>query len=133
MRALADGRIDQSEERDLLKVGTLLGLDPAQLPELVATAPAPSQIAADTLEGVTVCFTGEVDATVDGRALTRADLKEAATSRGMVPKSGVSKKLNLLVTADPHSLSGKARKARELGTRILTVDSFLSMIGLATD
>jgi len=132
-RALADGRIDQSEERDLARVAVLLGIDPDQVPELTATAPAPEAVRENALEGVTVCFTGEVDATVDGRPVTRQDLVDAAASRGMVSKSGVSRKLDLLVTADPHSLSGKARKARELGTRIITAAGFLTMIGLAVD
>lgn len=132
-RALADGRIDQSEENDLARVAVLLGIEPEQIPELTATAPAPQTVQENALEGMTICFTGEVDATVNGRPVTRRELTDAAISRGMVPKSGVSRKLNLLVTADPYSLSGKARKARELGTRIITAAAFLAMIGMAVD
>lgn len=132
-RALADGRIDESERADLARVALLLGIDPGQVPELIATAPAPGSVEEDALDGMSVCFTGEVDATVDGRRVTRQELVEVASSRGMVPKSGVSKKLDLLVAADPHSLSGKARKARELGTRIITAAGFLTMVGMAVD
>lgn len=132
-QALADGRIDESERRDLERVAELLSIEETLVPELIATAPPPSAVEAGALAGTTVCFTGAVDATIQGRPITREDLSEAAEDRGMILKSGVSKKLNLLVTADPHSLSGKARKARDLGTRIITVDSFLTLIDFATD
>ena len=38
---------------------------------------------------------------------------------GMVPTKSVTKKLDVLVAADPHSMSGKAKKARDYGTRII--------------
>lgn len=132
-KALADGRIDASEERDLTRVAEILGLGQGQLPELIATAPAPARVSADSLEGMTVCFTGAVDATRAGRTVTREELTDAAVSVGMIPKSGVSKKLDVLVAADPHSLSGKARRARDQGIRIVTAAAFLTMIGFATD
>ncbi|MCF8231713.1 MAG: hypothetical protein K9J27_05930 [Bacteroidales bacterium] len=44
-----------------------------------------------------------------------------------------SKKLDYLVTADPNSLSGKARKAREYGIRILAEPTFRNMIGVAVE
>jgi DNA polymerase-3 subunit epsilon len=132
-KALADGRIDSSEERDLARVAQVLTIDTSLVPELIATAPPPDQIASESMSGRTVCFTGAVDATRNGVPIAREELTEAAISVGMVPKSGVSKKLDILVAADPHSLSGKARKARELGIRIVTAEAFLTMIGYATD
>lgn len=48
-------------------------------------------------------------------------------------KSGVTKKLDLLVCADPHSQSGKAKKAREYGIRILAEPAFWRAIGVAAE
>jgi DNA polymerase-3 subunit epsilon len=53
--------------------------------------------------------------------------------RGLIIKSGVSNKLDYLVTADPNSLSGKARKAKDLGIRIVAEPVFWNMIGLAVE
>ena len=43
----------------------------------------------------------------------------------------VTKKLDLLVLADPHSQSGKAKKARQYGIRILHEPVFWKAIGVA--
>jgi NAD-dependent DNA ligase len=51
----------------------------------------------------------------------------------MIVKSGVSKKLDLLVTSDPHSMSGKSKKARELGVRIVSLESFIGELGIEVD
>jgi DNA polymerase-3 subunit epsilon len=48
-------------------------------------------------------------------------------------QDSVTKKLDLLVVADAESLSGKARKARDYGTRILVERSFWHDIGVAID
>jgi DNA polymerase-3 subunit epsilon len=45
----------------------------------------------------------------------------------------VTKKLDYLVMADPDSLSGKAKKARSYGTRILAESVFWNLMGVNTD
>jgi len=50
----------------------------------------------------------------------RAELERRATRVGLVPTSSISKRTALLVIADPHSQSGKARRARELGVRLIS-------------
>jgi DNA polymerase-3 subunit epsilon len=42
----------------------------------------------------------------------------------------VTKKLDILVVADPHTQSGKARKARQYGTRIVHEPVFWQMLGV---
>jgi DNA polymerase-3 subunit epsilon len=42
----------------------------------------------------------------------------------------VTKKLDLLVLADPNSTSGKARQAREYGVRLVAETAFWEMIGV---
>jgi DNA polymerase-3 subunit epsilon len=51
--------------------------------------------------------------------------------RGLIIKSGVSNNLNFLITADPNSLSGKAKKAKELGIKVIAEPVFWNMIGVA--
>lgn len=49
----------------------------------------------------------------------RPQIAEELAEAGFVVKSGVSKKLDRLVAADPDSLSGKARKARDYGIPVV--------------
>ena len=51
----------------------------------------------------------------------------------LIVKHNVSKGLDLLVVADPDSQSGKARKARELGVRVMAEAVFWSTIGATVD
>jgi len=131
-RAIADHRIDAVEKRDMEKIAAVLELDQDTVDRLLAKA-SPANVSSANLEGLAVCFTGGVDATRSGRPLSRADLQASATGRGMILKSGVSKKLDLLVTADPHSMSGKSRKARDLGVRIVSVEAFIGDLGIEVD
>jgi len=48
-----------------------------------------------------------------------SDLEAALTSAGYRVAAAVSKKVSLVVAADPDSLSGKARKAREYGVPVV--------------
>lgn len=68
-----------------------------------------------------ICFTGALE------TLTRNDAQKLATESGFEVKGGVTKGLTYLVMADPNSQSGKARKARELGTKLLSEKEFLAM------
>ena len=71
------------------------------------------------MTGLSVCFTGALAGMIDGHLITRAEAQELATQAGLIVKGGVTKGLDLLVVADPDSQSGKARRARELGTRVM--------------
>jgi DNA polymerase III subunit epsilon len=64
-----------------------------------------------------------------GQLITRDSARELAEQAGMVVEPRVTKKLNMLVVADPDSLSGKTKKAREYGIRIVAETAFWSMIG----
>jgi NAD-dependent DNA ligase len=41
---------------------------------------------------------------------------------------GMSKNVDVLVTADPNSTSGKAKKARQYGTDVIGYDDLLGML-----
>lgn len=70
------------------------------------------------LSGMSFCFTGVRDA-----ALTDSILKA-----GGAVKSSVGKGLTYLVAKDPKSTSGKAKKARDLGTQVISLDEAKALL-----
>lgn len=134
--ALHDRVLSTSERRDIEEVARLLALE-ASLPQLLSD-PAFEAVSSlggaesVDLKGRTVCFTGAMNAVLGGDRATREKATAIALNHGMVVVKGVTKKLDYLVTADPDSLSGKAQKARNYGTRILAESVFWNMMGVAT-
>ena len=133
---LLDGTMTSNlMKQDLEKVAALLGI-PERLDTAIKQAsskvpipesPTPTQ---PTCAGQTVCFTGELCGQLEGRTIDRALAQELARARGLIVKSSVSRKLDLLVLADPHSQSTKARKARELGIKLMAETTFWHMLGI---
>ena len=80
-----------------------------------------------------MCFTGAITDTINGQPITRQMAEMLATNAGLIVATGVTKRLGILVLADPESESGKARKAREYGTRLLAPSTFWGMIGVSVD
>lgn len=76
------------------------------------TDAAPNHGAFSVLPGATVVLTGDM-------SRPRSELEAALTSAGYRVAGAVSKKVSLVVAADPDSLSGKARKAREYGIPVV--------------
>lgn len=136
--ALADGVVTESERRDLAHVARLLDVDlieqvlKANLLESSSARIKPG-LADDTLVGKTVCFTGECICRLDGELITRERAAELATEAGLVAVETVTKTLGVLVVADPLSQSGKAKKARQYGIRILHEPVFWSAVGVVVD
>jgi DNA polymerase III subunit epsilon len=152
--ALEDSVITDSERRDLNAIGMLLGtpdwaqlitenpctfpqpapaLPPTSTATVTRTRPAagqalaeatPRTLAGGLAPGMTVCFTGAME-------YEREEMQAIAAAAGLVVKTGVSGKLDVLVIADPDSQSGKARKARALGTRLVSEAAFLQMVRAA--
>lgn len=130
LEALSDGSVSRQEAEDLEAVSTILGVedwDRILLEVRAGAAPqSPPSLSNDPSQlspGTALCFTGEMEW---GR---REDLEALAVSNGLIIKTGVSRQLDILVIADPDSQSGKARKARELGVRILSEARFLHLMG----
>lgn len=140
--ALLDGVVTDAERRDLHSVAGLLGVPQTQIDGLlneaaqrlnsVSSLVAPSS-AKESLEGKSVCFTGELIGTINGRPITREQAQLLAKNAGLQIAASVTKKLDLLVVADPNTQSGKAKKAREYGTRILAENVFWKTIGANVD
>lgn len=71
------------------------------------------------LKGMLVCMTGFRD----------GSMQDAVEAAGGTIKSGVSKKLNILVAREPDSTSGKAKKARKYGVEIVGIDEMWTRLG----
>jgi DNA polymerase III subunit epsilon len=140
--AWADGEISSAERRDLEAVCALLGVPPTMLASLLA-APMPPptghpaasqhQPTSSRLAGQSVCFTGALSGQLEGQPITRDQAEQLATAAGLIVAPQVTKTLDLLVVADPDSLSSKARKARRYGTRIMAEAVFWQAIGISVE
>ena len=102
----------------------------AQSPARASTADA---AAAEILAGKRACFTGESICSQGGATITRELAAALAEGAGMEISDSVTKKLDILVVADPHTQSGKARKARQYGKRIIHEPVLWQMLGVAID
>jgi DNA polymerase III subunit epsilon len=137
--ARADGVVTDPERRDLELVADVLAVDRARLRRLFdVTATAAIDGSAhsrprDDLGDKSVCFTGALTSTIAGEPITRERAQQLAQAAGLVVCPAVTKKLDLLVVADPDSLSGKAQKARKYGTRIIAEPAFWRAIGIEVD
>lgn len=134
--AWADGVVTDTEMKDLVEVTRLLGFKQKALSKALDKAksqPAQSPTAETDLKGKSVCFTGTLMGKIDGKRIEKQQAYELAENAGMIGAKSVTKKLNVLVVADPHTLSGKAQKAREYGTRIIAEMAFWRAIGASVD
>ena len=136
--ATADGVISDLEYTDLQLVSSLLRLDKDEVEDRLndaeSTGPTASpSVDSASLAGLTVCFTGALIGRIDGEPVTRGQAHQFSEDAGLSVRKGISKGLDLLVVADPDSQSGKARKAREYGTRVMAEQVFWSTIGVRTD
>jgi len=136
--ALVDAQVSAQERRDLEAVCDMLGLHRAAL-DVLLSAPPPSAAAlreptsSGDLRGQSVCFTGELLGRLRGERVTREVAEELATESGLEVRASVTKRLDLLVVADPETQSIKARKAREYGVRIMAERVFWKALGVAVE
>lgn len=115
--AWADHVLTEDETNQIDTLGRVLSLnrakiDAAKLPP-VSSSPAP--VTAETLDlkpGDTIVLTGTM-------SIPRSDWQQRLESIGLIVANGVTKKTSVLVAADPTSLSGKAKKARQYGVPIV--------------
>lgn len=141
--ALEDGIVTNAERHDLLTVARLLGRPEEELFQILLQvrnqACAHGRTAnrcrtvQDSLVGKSVCFTGELRCRYQGMPISRSFAESLAASAGLKVQQSVTKRLDLLVLADAHSQSGKARKAREYGIRIMHEAVFWRAIGLPVE
>ncbi|MCE9589417.1 MAG: hypothetical protein K8S99_02715 [Planctomycetes bacterium] len=140
LAAVADGIITDAERRDLKLVARLLGREQPNLDEILNEAaakvaktplgPPPVKATETSLAGMRVCFTGEMLCSHNGRMISREYAEELAIKAGLSVAESVTKKLDLLVVADPQTQSGKAKKAQQYGVRIMHEPVFWKALGV---
>lgn len=120
--ALRDGVITV-QERDMIElVGNALNL-PVVIPETAQLIQANTN---NLSVGKRVCFTGEASG-FSGNVINRGDLEALAAKVGLHPVKDVTKKgCDILVAADESSMSGKAKKAKEWGIPVISVEKFIT-------
>ena len=120
--ALRDGVITVQEREMIEKVGAAL-----HLPVIIPDAAQPIKVNSDNLSvGKKVCFTGSAIG-FNGEQISREDLEALAAKVGLHPVSGVTKKgCDVLVAADESSMSGKAKKAKDWGIPVISVEKFIT-------
>ena len=139
--AWADRCITDTERREIQSVARLLGfetLSNEQLSDLLHTLESSSvaeacPTAADDWTGKTVCFTGECGCCIRGQLISRERAEQLAAAKGLRVLPSVTKKLDLLVVADPNTQSGNAKKARKYGIRIMHELVFWRSLGIPVD
>ena len=117
--------VTAGERDDLDAVARLLDLDPCE----VDAALEGSNGGCGRTEGAgcrldpgdMVVFKGEM-------SVPRPVWEKRAEAAGLVTRSAETKKVKLVVAADPDSLSGKARKAADYGIPIVTEEAFAAML-----
>lgn len=122
--AWLDGVVTAAERADLAQVAAMLGLAATDvdlaLEEAISAARESSTVTFALRPGDEICFTGSMTS-------PRDLLELEAISHGLAV-GGLTKRTKLLVAADPDSLSGKAKKARDYGTLIVNESGFLSLL-----
>lgn len=139
--ALLDGTITRAERDDLRQVQELLDLGDRDLDammedvrrDLKGTRPSHPGAVDDELVGRSVCFTGALQAKIDDDTVTRSTAQRLADERGMIVKKNVTKSLDYLVAADPHSQSNKAEKARRYDIPIVAEMEFWRRLGVVVE
>ncbi len=133
--AWEDEIITEVERRDIDVVAGLLGVPLSEYQVLIDQVKVQkepresSQLESKTdIVGKQICVPGALNYILDGQRVTREQMEEVAASYGMIVKKSVTKSLNILVCADPNSMSGKAKKARDYGVRIIAEPAFFKMI-----
>jgi DNA polymerase-3 subunit epsilon len=111
-----------ADPADLREVAVLLGLAKSDVDKALRSAPAESVVRRFALAtGDKVVFTGEM-------RCERPEWEQRAVSAGLLVHPAVTKTVKLLVAADPDTLSGKGRKARDYGIPVITEDAFAGML-----
>jgi len=139
--AWTDRLITEAERREIQLAAQLLGfgrLSEDQLQDLLRASETKvrSDVGTSSAEGWTgkaVCFTGECSCSIRGQLISREMAEQIATDKGLRVLPSVTKKLDLLVVADPNTQSGKAKKAKQYGIRIIHEPVFWRSLGVQVD
>jgi ATP-dependent DNA helicase PIF1 len=116
--------VSEDELIEMERVSSILGVD---APVIESDSSSPLRLNEILAPGMEICFTGSATDS-DGNALERSHLEDLARMRMLKPVKSVTKKCSILFAADPSSMSGKAKKARDQGVPVGSVSAFLNWI-----
>lgn len=135
--AWADSVVTDDEQRDLDSVAELLQISAESRASLMrqayelAVAPSDGS-AAEAAEapqhGLFSLAPGDLIVLTGEMSRPRSEWEDELRGLGFAPHSGITKKVRLLVAADPDSLSAKAKKARDYGIPIVTEDGLRRLV-----
>ncbi|MEN9752117.1 MAG: hypothetical protein RLZZ600_1164 [Actinomycetota bacterium] len=120
-RAWGDGVMTPDEVNAVTMVGAWMGINADRVEAAIQAKPEVSEnsvMGVQLVEGDSVVLTGEM-------SRPRSYYEDILQSRGLRVAASVSKKVKVVLVADPDSLSGKANKARELGIPLIEIEQFL--------
>lgn len=123
--ALEDGVISADERMHLAGVAKCLNISQSEYDQALSQDTQEDLIQIQPFKlniGDTVVFTGETE------EFDREALIYQGKSLGLKITGSVSKKTTLVVSEDPDSLSGKARKARELSIPIVDYKTYFELL-----
>jgi DNA polymerase-3 subunit epsilon len=129
--AWADQVITDEERNDLLTVAILLALDPAVVESILDEERDAARVPASThgpKAGGLVLRPGDKVVLTGTMQRERADIAAEANAAGIRVAGSVSKQTRVLAAADPDSMSGKAKRARECGVPVVSEEAFLSAL-----
>jgi len=126
--AWADGELTDAELADLVAVADLLDIPSNRIAD--ATEPRRGSLPLTPGIGEFTLVQGDLVVLTGDMSRPRASIEADLTARGFVPWSGVTKKVKIVVAADPDSLSGKARKARDYGIPVVGEAALASLLGV---
>ena len=127
--AWADMVLTEAEITDLVTVAQLLGLPAAAVATAMVAPPVAGTVKVAVASPERFALTvGDIVVLTGEMLRPRADWHAELTQHGYVPGTGVTKKSRLVVAADPDSLSGKARKARDYGIPVVSEAGLSSLL-----
>ncbi|MFJ4027456.1 exonuclease domain-containing protein [Paenarthrobacter sp. NPDC089989] len=125
--AWADGIITPDEEAELYQAAKLLDVDASVVAHALTnppTAPVDSgPVTGKITLGSTLVLTGAM-------TRERSELSSFLTEMGYVVAERATKKTDLVIAADPDSLSGKAAKARQYGIPVVAENFLYDVLGV---
>ncbi len=142
--ALSDGFVSDIERTELHKLAMLLGHPDDSIDRLIVDSQAalgggrPRTGLYSTpdpgLVGKTVCFTGDLNAAIQGKRIDKDRAGQLAVKQGLLVDDAVTKKrLDLLVVADEYTQSAKREKAEKWGIPVIAEPVFWRRIGVHVD
>lgn len=126
--AWADGILTEGEQRDLDAVADLL-----QIPaDVCAPALEDARSKVSTSIGAQIerfqLFAGDLVVLTGEMSQPRSIWEDQLRARGIEPHGAITKKVRLLVAADPDTLSDKQKKARDYGIPTVTEDGLRNLL-----